>query len=559
MKRWMSLLGVLTIVVMVVSAYAPAVHGKGPTTFKMGVANFQVETLDPAFGTSQQRIYWAAIYDTYMIYDWENNLKAGLLTDWKMSDDGMTWTFKLRKGLQFHDGWGEATAEDAKFSLNRFMHPKSESNYCTLWRKKVDSIEVVDKYTFKIHLKSPWLGMLVQLARRGPEMQLLSKAYLTQGGIGVDDFDAQSKLLRKKPVGTAPWEFVEHKSGNYYLFKKREDIKDHFLGMPHFDYLKIILIPELSTRVAMLKTGDLNFTPISGPAVKELQGRKGLGVISNPGTLSSNIFTMADADMKEDYPLKKPKVRRALRLGVDYDLITKLLFAPGEARQAQFPGSRMGVATRDVSMKREFWRSWNEDIARFDLKEARKLLAEAGYPGGKGFRNPDGSRVRLFAALRARSPFIVDLCSAVIGEWRKNLGIDVEMIPMEWGVFKKEWRGAGNHRKGRTRGQMAYYTATIKDTPEASLEFFYGPKISPHMGLNQPELFETIEKISQTINDAKRIKLVEKAWGMVRADERHAHIVENAAIYGTSGIKDCKLVDGWDHVEVTYCECRPIP
>ena len=103
------------------------------------------------------------------------------------------------------------------------------------------------------------------------------------------------------------------------------------------------------------------------------------------------------------------------------------------------------------------------------------------------------------------------------------------------------------------------YTSSIRDTPEGSLIQFYGPKIHPHMGPNQTELFELIEKIPQTINDEKRIKLVEKAWGMVRADERHAHIVENSAVYGTSGIKDCKLVEGWPRIWITYTQCRPIP
>ena len=78
------------------------------------------------------------------------------------------------------------------------------------------------------------------------------------------------------------------------------------------------------------------------------------------------------------------------------------------------------------------------------------------------------------------------------------------------------------------------------------------------MGLNQTELFGLIKKISKTLNEEERVKIVEKAWGMVRADERHAHILENAIVYGTSGIKDCKLVEGWPRVSVTYTECGPI-
>ena len=73
------------------------------------------------------------------------------------------------------------------------------------------------------------------------------------------------------------------------------------------------------------------------------------------------------------------------------------------------------------------------------------------------------------------------------------------------------------------------WTSSIRDDPEGALGSYYGPKTSPFMGLNQPELFELIDKIPQTLNDEKRINLVEKAWGIVRADERHAHILENSS------------------------------
>jgi len=72
------------------------------------------------------------------------------------------------------------------------------------------------------------------------------------------------------------------------------------------------------------------------------------------------------------------------------------------------------------------------------------------------------------------------------------------------------------------------------------------------------ELSEIYKKIPQTLNDEKRFKLVEKAWGMIRADERHAHILENSCVYGTSGVKDCRIAEGWDHLEMTYTQCRPI-
>ena len=77
----------------------------------------------------------------------------------------------------------------------------------------------------------------------------------------------------------------------------------------------------------------------------------------------------------------------------------------------------------------------------------------------------------------------------------KEPGIDVKMQPVEYGVFRKEWRGGGNHRKGRTRGQMVFFTSSIKDTPEGALFHFYAPDRTGHMGHNQPELFELIDKI----------------------------------------------------------------
>src|SRR5690606_27129834 len=104
------------------------------------------------------------MYDTLLEIAPDGSLAPGLVAEWSVDDDGVTWTFKLRKGVQFHDGWGELTAADVLYSLERWTHPKSTVTESEALRQKIRDIVVVDDYTFQIITNGPQVDILYLLS-----------------------------------------------------------------------------------------------------------------------------------------------------------------------------------------------------------------------------------------------------------------------------------------------------------------------------------------------------------------------------------------------------------
>ncbi|MAF95063.1 MAG: hypothetical protein CMM60_04840 [Rhodospirillaceae bacterium] len=299
------------------------------------------------------------MYDYLYNRDGYNHTNPGLATDFEISDDCMSYSFTLRKGVKFHNG-EPFTAEDVKFSIEYALDPKVAYSYAGAIQVK--DVEIVDDYHIKFHLEKPNCIMLNNIAFRLP---IMPKDYFEK--VGPDGFT-------QKPVGTGRFKWVEWKRQEYWKLAANEDYwnKDE---VPYVKTVTVKNVPEMSTRVAMMKAGEAHLMVDFPPyMLKEIKAADNLQVVSAPSgsvvRMWQPIAVAQAGTFPELNPMKDVRVRQALNYAIDRESIVKALWG-GYAKLAPacVPLSIMPPAS---------------DLKPYpyDPEKAKKLLAEAGYPNG---------------------------------------------------------------------------------------------------------------------------------------------------------------------------------
>ena len=370
-----------------------------------------------------------------------------------MSEDGLSWTFHLRAGQTFHNG-DPLTAHDVKFSLERQMSPKSLAAAAGSMRRSIKSIDVVDDLTVRVNTNGPQLGLPAALSRAvAPEGSIMPKKYFET--VGEEEF-------RKKPIGSGPWKFLRSVPGDRIEFEAVSHA--HWRGRPRFKTLHILQIPEESTRVAMVRTGEAAIASISPETVLGA-GRGGLEVLTVPGTMQAvfQFYGTWRPSVKDD-PITKPRVRQALSLAIDRQQVIEHVMA-GKAQMPR-PFATFGF-TDSLSVDR--WKKWSEEAYRYDPALAKKILAEEGYP--------NGFELKFANVALPGTQYMISIGTAIADMWTK-IGIKVSMKHYEWGAFPPMQRGDQPNLTGwtsmfRTAGRpdapWRYDTAFGQDSTERML------------------------------------------------------------------------------------------
>lgn len=173
-----------------------------------------------------------------------NSLEPDLAERWESSPDGLTWTFYLRKGVQFHHGYGEFTADDVVYSLNRAKDPKTSgfsSDYASF-----SSVEAVDPYRVVIKLTSPV-----------PSLLALVSNYHGGNIVSKKAGEELGENFKSKPIGTGPFAFEEYKAKQSVTLVAH---KDYFRGAPKIDKIIYRYLPEVASRELAFTNGELDLT-----------------------------------------------------------------------------------------------------------------------------------------------------------------------------------------------------------------------------------------------------------------------------------------------------------
>ena len=278
---------------------------------------------------------------------WE--VVPAIATSWEYSKDRKEITLHLQKGIKFQKGYGELTAEDVKFSLERFMTPKWEVETTA---NSLEKVQVVDKYTAKIYLKFPDTSFVA--------------AQLAIMSIGRVLPKATEKMsvaeVRRNPIGAGPYELEAWQPMEKIVLKR---FKDYHGKAPYYDRIEYLVFANQETLELALEKGDIDMGIISYKAIPRFRGLKGMKLYSGPA--AGYAWVGMNVSKK---PFDDLRVRKAVRLAVDVDEILVGAFegAPKRAR-SMFPPELPG-----------YWK--DAPLYQRDIKKAKELLAEAGFPNG---------------------------------------------------------------------------------------------------------------------------------------------------------------------------------
>ena len=296
---------------------------------------------------------FANVYESLVFID--DNLQAipGLAESWTTPDD-TTYVFKLREGVKFHNG-REMVADDVVFSINRVRDPDTGGWWGPALMWPVKEVEATGPYEVTITLTQPFAPFL-GTAIAGIDVAIVPGAEVRDGTLD----------LLQDLVGTGPFQVVEHEEGHRWLLKKFDDYWQE--GLPLLDEVEWRIIPDDSSRVAALRTGEIDITFFENPGMFDVLADDDNITLVNQETVSYYpIYLNAG---KPD--LSDVRVRQAISLGIDREALVQLAAFGHASTSGPIPGGFSQWATPSSDLP----------FYQRDVDRARQLLEDAGYAEG---------------------------------------------------------------------------------------------------------------------------------------------------------------------------------
>ncbi|SFC62717.1 ABC transporter substrate-binding protein [Tropicimonas isoalkanivorans] len=414
-------------------------------------------------------------YDGLLGYAFGMEPKPSLATEWSVSDDGMTITFKLRDGVKWHDG-EPFTAHDVAFTFMEILkvhHGRGKSTFAAL-----ESVDTPDDHTAIFNLSKPTPALMRALdSRESPIMP----AHLYEGT------DIMENPVNTAPVGTGPFKLASYEIGANVVMVKNEDYWHD--GYPLLDRIVVQYIADPSTRAAMLEGGQadaifLNMIPAQDILRLAEQGQfemttDGFEAMPSAQQMSFNLDNEILADKL---------VRHAIAHAIDVNWITQNVW---------YGMGQPGKSPLHFDQKAYFTTNGVPSYP-FNLDRANELLDEAGYP-----RGADGMR---FGLMLDPSPWGTEsiTASSYIKEVLRQAGIDVTVRTQDFAVFVKTvWTDRAH--------DLVLYTASMGVDPTIGVHRFYDSNnFNPGVGFSNgshysnPQVDELLAAAAVETDEAKR-------------------------------------------------------
>lgn len=339
------------------------------------------------------------VLDTLVTLDQDTNVVPSLAEAWTLSDDGLTWTFTLRDGLQFSNGRA-LTADDVEYTYDRMLDPATGSGQAYLLAGVTD-VTALDPATVQFTLAEPNPAFLSKLAS--------SKAVGIIARESVED-----GTINTRPIGSGPFVIADFQPGVRVLLERNPNYWQD--GLPYLDAVELRIITDESVRRSALVSGDVDWA-ISVPpqSLEELRARDDLVVDAVPAGAYWYIGVNTNVE-----PLNDVRVRQAIAYAINREQIAEVAtFGTAVATQGPIPASS----------------SWAVEYSPYEqnLDRARELLAEAGVA--------DGFSMRIMPTTQYEESIrIAQMLQAELSQ----LGITATIDTLEWAQWLEE-QGAGNY------------------------------------------------------------------------------------------------------------------
>jgi peptide/nickel transport system substrate-binding protein len=447
--------------------------------------NADIRSTDP--GTNRDAntdAVMAHIVEGLVAFREDTSVGPMLAESWIVSNDGKTYTFKLRQGVKFHDG-AVMTAEDVVWSLKRWLDP------ATQWRclgefgpggiARIEEIAAPDPQTVVVTLDQPTALFLPTLAR--PDCG--QTAIIHRDSVGPD-----GKWIA--PIGTGPFKLAEWKRGQYIDvarfdgYAARSEPRSGYTGakLADVDRVRFNIIPDSSAAKAGLLSGSLDvINSLSIPDLEDLKSRPEVQLSITPALgLTGILFQTRDPLLRDQ------RIRRAIALCLDTAQIADAVME-GTARANN---SALPIGSPFYSEVEAH--GYTQDIA-----EAKKLLAQAGY---------HGQPIKMIA--NKRYNFVFD-SAVLVQAMAQAVGINIEIEVLDWATQ------LDRYNRGDYQAMAFVYSARLD--PSLSFEMLTGPKATqPRKVWDNPEAEEMLRQSMMTSDTAKRQALF---------DDMHRRFIED--------------------------------
>lgn len=430
------------------------------------------------------------VFEGLLGFDEKGEFIPAIAESYTISDDQLVYTFKLKKGILFHDG-KDCTAKDVKYTYEKLAGLSGGEPLNSTLSQNLIKVETPDDYTVVLTLKTMDAGFL-------------SKAAISIVEENYEDNSTQ-------PIGTGPFKFVEYLQGQKIVLEKNENYSTREDRIPSIDKVEFKIMTDENARLMALKSGDLDIAGISTGNIAALGDS--FDIVQGPQNM---VQVMALNNSVE--PLNNQKVRQAICYAVDKEEIIASVVQGSGTRVDSFLSPSMAAYYND-----------NLNVYDTDLEKAKALLTEAGYENGFDMTITVPSNYQTH----------VDTAQVIKNQLEK-IGIHVEIELVEWAQWLENVY------------TNAQYEATIighsgKLDPQDFLNRFSSTYDKNYFKFSNKEYDELIAKAAATTNQSERAVLYKDCQQLLVDEAASVYIQDPNIVFAVS-----KKVSGLKIYPVTF-------
>jgi peptide/nickel transport system substrate-binding protein len=500
-----------------------AVHGQDKNTLITTIER-DPPTLNAAISTDVQCVIASApVYSGLIKFDIEGKRHPDLAESWEVSEDGRVYTFRLRQGVKWHDG-KPFSAKDCAFTIGEMtskLHPIGKNSY-----KLLEAIETPDDSTLVLKFRERNNSFLEAPFAYTPMMP----KHLWEGT------DFKTNPHGKQPVGTGPFKFVEHRTGESLKYEKNAN----YFGDegPHFDEIVMRIIPEAVSRATAFENGELDSVRGTAVPLNELNR-----LIKSPNVGMSESWFGGAAYLGllncKKAPFDNKLVRKAVAHAIDRGFI----------RDNAVPGisvNMIGPLPPSMALA-------NKTLADYELsvEKANAMLDEAGVA-----RGADGNRFEISLVWGATFEAVSKMAD-IVSRNLAEVGIKVKLIPSEMATLMQ---------RGLVDGEFDLLITSygLGPDPDLGVERLYNsanvlplPFVnnSGYVNKDVDKLFDE-QRLASTFDERKRIydRIQELVWDDMPVLPMCAYA--QVALYDKNRVTDCYVA--WNSTMETFSRARPV-
>lgn len=459
---------------------APAVEGTETGSSKegglmvLGVGS-DPTSVNPLFANDR-----VSLTITNVLYDKLYNVKSGevvydgLAESMTPSEDHLTYTLKLKDGIKWHDG-KDITADDIIFTYDSILDDKQNAKGQNVLKSDAGVVEYkkVDDKTIEYKLPKVDMTFVEGISGISP--------------IPKHVFEGEAEIAKSpknaEPIGSGPFKFKEHKTGELYQVERFEDYHG---DVAKLDGIAYKVIPDANASMVALENGEISVSYIKPKDVAKFEKNDNFEIVTFPEGMVDNLFFRVDSEN-----LKDVKVRQAISYAIDK---TKLI--QGTYLSEDYADPAYSAFATNTGF-------FSDDVEKYDynVDKAKELLKEAGK-----------ENLELKLMYTSGSP-AQEKEGLLIQEMLKEVGINVELLPMERATFIEKLLDGSNHDF-----DMAINGYVMGDNPHSYASIFKSDSSENFSNYNNPKIDELFEQAKVETDEAKRRELYKEIQQILAED-----------------------------------------